>query len=490
MKTITLTLLALLSMGQAGMAFCGFYVAKADAKVFNESSQVIIARNGQRSTITMSSDFQGDLKEFAMVVPVPVVLGERDIRVADRLLFDKLDAYSAPRMAEYYDPNPCYQERYDLDAVITTSSAPMSKRAITEEMAEDEYKVTIEAEYTVGEYDILILSAEESDGLNRWLTDNDYKVPDGAQEVLEPYIKNDMKFFVVKVNMEKQKALGYQTLRPLQVTFESPKFMLPIRLGMANANGPQDMIVYILSQKGRVEAANYRTVKIPTNDDVPLFVEDRFGEFYKAVFDRAYNRENGKTVFLEYAWDLSSTNNVKCDPCVSPPPIFSDMREAGADWLTVANNGWGGSGYSGNAFFTRLHVRYSRSTFPQDLVFMETPNRERFQGRYVIHHPATGDLSCEGAEDYYTTVLHRREKELQNLAALTGWSTDRYSHYTSEYLRKLDKAQNQNKLNRGSVFLFLTSFDKMGPIGAVLILSLVTMIIIRLKSKRSPLPIS
>jgi len=43
--------------------------------------------------------------------------------------------------------------------------------------------VRIEASYTVGEYDILILSAQQSDGLETWLTENGYKLPAGASRI-------------------------------------------------------------------------------------------------------------------------------------------------------------------------------------------------------------------------------------------------------------------------------------------------------------------
>jgi hypothetical protein len=87
MKKIFLSLTAL-SVYVSAFAFCGFYVAKADVKLFNKTSQVIIAKNGEKQTVTMSSDFEGDVKDFAMVVPVPVVLEEKDIRVVNRILFD------------------------------------------------------------------------------------------------------------------------------------------------------------------------------------------------------------------------------------------------------------------------------------------------------------------------------------------------------------------------------------------------------------------
>src|SRR5262249_31560287 len=116
--------------------------------------------------------------------------------------------------------------------------------------------VTVEASYDVGEYDVSILSAQESDGLVNWLTDNGYRIPRGAEAVLGSYIKQNMRFFVAKVNLERMKLIGGNYLRPLQVRYDTAKFMLPLRLGTVNASGPQDLIVYALTKNGRIEAAN------------------------------------------------------------------------------------------------------------------------------------------------------------------------------------------------------------------------------------------
>src|SRR5690349_6399892 len=84
--------------GPTMMAFCGFYVAKADTKLFNKASQVVLVRQGDRTVLTMANDFKGDPKEFAVVVPVPTVLEKGQIHVGDKALVDHLDAYSAPRL--------------------------------------------------------------------------------------------------------------------------------------------------------------------------------------------------------------------------------------------------------------------------------------------------------------------------------------------------------------------------------------------------------
>ena len=54
--------------------------------------------------------------------------------------------------------------------------------------------VTIEAQYTVGEYDILILSAKQSGGLETWLTENGYRIPAGAGPVIGSYLRQNMRF--------------------------------------------------------------------------------------------------------------------------------------------------------------------------------------------------------------------------------------------------------------------------------------------------------
>jgi hypothetical protein len=389
-------------------AFCGFYVAKADAKLYNQASQVAIARNGNRTILTMANDYQGEVKDFAIVVPVPVVLKQEQVQVSDPKVMERLDAFTAPRLVEYFDPNPCAPLFESQDRPMPSAAAP--SRATEQKARRDNaLGVTIEAKFTVGEYDILILSAKESGGLETWLKQNGYRLPAGAQQLLQPYIRQKLKFFVAKVNLEAFEASGYQSLRPIRIAYESPRFMLPIRLGMINAQTAQDLIVYILSPKGQAEVTNYRTVKVPSDTEVPLFVKDEFSDFYKSMFTTAYNREDKKVAFMEYAWDMSS-----CDPCSAEPLNPEELRKAGVFWLTPDA--------PQNVFITRLHVRYTRDKFPEDLMFQTTGNRESFQGRYVLRHPFTGDLKCDAGRNYQRALGRRFEQEAQNLARLTGWN--------------------------------------------------------------------
>ena len=243
-----------------------------------------------------------------------------------------------------------------------------------------------------------------------------------------------MKFFVVKVNLEEQAKTGFNNLRPIQITFNSDKYMLPIRLGMANAEATQDLILYHFSKTGTTECTNYRTVKIPTDVNVPTFVQDRFVDFYNDLFTRTWKKEGENIVMQEYAWDLSSSNFVKCDPCASTPPTLSMLQQAGVWWVQPKQNQqWNGSDYEGDVFFTRQHVRYDRENFPQDLMFQSTPQKQRFQGRYVITHAVKGELKCAEAKAYKKMVYNRRVNEMSLLANLTGWDLSKYAYYLNEF---------------------------------------------------------
>lgn len=408
-------------------AFCGFYVAKADAKLYNQASQVAIARNGNQTVLTMANDYQGDVKDFAIVVPVPTVLKKDQIRVAQPNIIERLDAFSAPRLVEYFDSNPCQQYPAQVDAPMPMA-APAVGNARAQESAGRSLGVTVEAKYKVGEYDILILSAKESDGLEAWLIQNGYKIPQGARQLLKPYIRQKLKFFVAKVNLTEFDESGSESLRPLQISYESPRFMLPIRLGMLNAKSAQDLIVYILSPTGQAEVTNYRTVKVPSDSEIPVFVKSEFNDFYKAMFQTAYDRENRQVAFMEYAWDMAS-----CDPCSADPLTPEELKQAGVFWLDRSDEvpsaapipagvGRFRPAPSSRVFLTRLHVRYTRDKFPEDLMFQETGDRDFFQGRYVLRHAYTGEMKCRAGRDYTRSLPRRFEQEAQTLARLTGWN--------------------------------------------------------------------
>jgi hypothetical protein len=421
MRTLALALALLFAFSDAARAFCGFYVARADAGLFNRSSKVVLAHSGEHNVVTMASDVEGDPKEFAIVIPVPTVIKREQIRVVEPAAVDHLDAYTAPRLVEYFDEDPC-APRYMTERSSLAGGAPTAMPAPAPTRTAS-LGVTVEATYAVGEYDIVILSAVDSGGLLTWLNENGYKVPQAAKAVVGSYLQQNMHFFLAKVNLERRGAMGYSFLRPIQIAYDSPKFMLPIRLGTINADGPQDMIVLALSPRGRIETTNYRTVKLPSGDEVPLYVKAAFGDFYRDMFQHQVAAENGRAVFLEYAWDMNW-----CDPCAADPLGADELAKLGAFWLGGSAPGAAGQ----NAFVTRLHVRYDKEHFPEDLVLQETADRENFQGRYVLRHPFAGAAKCEAGAEYTRQLPRAFAHQAETLARLTGWDLAKIRQRMSE----------------------------------------------------------
>jgi hypothetical protein len=493
----------------AAHAFCGFYVAGSDKKMFNDATEVVLMRDGTRTVLAMQNDYRGPLEDFAMVVPVPVVLHEGDVRVVDKAVFERLDSLGSPRLVEYWEQDPCprpveypkypmrmpapepkmareeampsaagrgdmEEDEKPMERVVRKAVPPVlasfsaSQTAITADTAtpitftysyanspypepsctvdqgvgavssgyaanvtlkatsmltltcansagksskQIEMRVVkIEAKFDVAEYNILILSASEAAGLEEWLKLNHYQIPADAEPLLRPYIESGEKFFVAKVDPKKVRMVdGHAALSPLRFHYDADEFALPIRLGMANSSGKQDLIVNILSPDKRYEVANYKNVFIPTNFDVKPPVKTRFAEFYAALFDKTIEA-NPHSVVTEYAW--TAVPNYHCDPCTGLDVSNPDLMALGADVV-------GGQLAKGTFVLTRLHARYGKDDMKDDLRFRDAPavtgGREQwakdgieygakpsaqnyFQARYAIRHWWTGPITCKSPQ--------------------------------------------------------------------------------------------
>ena len=421
--------------GREARAFCGFYVSGAEARLTNNATQVVLMRDGTRTILSMQNGYQGPPQDFAMVVPVPVVLQKENVKTLARDVFDHVDKLTAPRLVEYWEQNPCPKPmpRHFYD--MASRSLPMPAAAAGAGAPAAPPPVKIEAQFSVGEYDIVVLSATDSTALDTWLRQNGYKIPAGAEPYLRPYVQLGMKFFVAKVDVAKVKfertgnGPEHALLSPLRFHYDSDAFNLPIRLGLINSSGTQDLVVTILARNQRYEVSNYDNVAIPTNIDVSDATRKEFGAFYAKLFDETVEK-HPRSVVTEYSWASGS-----CDPCPTPPLEASDLATLGADALpgvAPAPPPGGGAPIIAppppqipwdmiNSFVvTRLHARYSKDSLGDDLFFRPAPpivggreflqdgkkleqgarsdSSNNFQARYIIRHPWTGPIACRNPQ--------------------------------------------------------------------------------------------
>jgi hypothetical protein len=207
-----------------------------------------------------------------------------------------------------------------------------------------------------------------------------------------------MKFFVAKVDIKevKKDAHGKVVLSPIRFHYEEDQLRLPVRLGLLNANGKQDLLLYVLHPESRFEAANYANVFIPSNLEVLDEIRNDFGSFYAQLFDETLAAAGGRAVVTEYAWQAGS-----CDPCPVPPLQPGDIYTLGGDVV-----------------LTRLHTRYDKTTLSEDITLVQAKpvvggraqwdgkalegagevkmdSVNNFQGRYIIRHYWEGAVACQ-----------------------------------------------------------------------------------------------
>ena len=150
------------------MPFCGTYVGGVGAEFYNNYSQLAVVRDNNQTTLTIVNDVEGNFDSFALVIPVPEVIPEDKVNVLEPEIFDRLDAYSQPRLVTYTCED--FEERMDTGLDFDSSLPEAGGDP-------EDGDVNVEALYIVGEFEIVILSATQSGSLFTWLNDNGYQVP-------------------------------------------------------------------------------------------------------------------------------------------------------------------------------------------------------------------------------------------------------------------------------------------------------------------------
>lgn len=341
----------LLSLLSNAEAFCGTWVGPVGSELENGSSQVIVARDGERNVLTLANDYQGDASDFGLVIPVPQVLTEADVSLVDATVFDTLNAYTAPRLVTY----SCSDFINDTADYASSSSSN----------GVDAGGVTVESEFSVGQYHIVVLSAKGAEGLGAWLDSHGFAMPAGTEDLLQEYIDADFYFMAAQVGLAELPS-GMAFLSPLQLRYDAPAFSLPIRIGTASSTGQQEVILHVLNRdsEGKASISNYDQATVEDECMLPADAADP-----SAFYDEQMATAFGEGVWIEeYSWGLGW-----CDPCSAEPPDDATLQSLGVTWDT------------GSTWITRLRARYTPEQATQDLSLYSSGLQETSQIRYILY---------------------------------------------------------------------------------------------------------
>lgn len=365
-------------------AFCGLYVGTG-SPLHNQGSEVVVARNADGTLVlTLAPDYEGALADFGLVIPVPAGTGDADVRVADPVALAHLGVYSAPRLVRYTceDLYPYYwagewhdegDPRFhgcaggDIQIGCSSESYLLGSSSAYAQ-AEG---VAVEERFVEGDYEISVLSAENSAGLLTYLGSEGYVLDASAATALQSYIDQGLQFLVAKVRLDEA---GEAWLTPLQIDLPaSSSVAVPIRLGTENAVGPQDVELYLLDAGGRGYVQNYPEVPLGT-DCMPEGLDraSALPAYWAEVLDETFAGEPAAWTTV-FAWHSAYA----CDPC---PPEGQTFFEVDALELGF---------HDGYPLITRLHVRWEPDPGLEDLVigFGQADAEVKIQATYILHDP-------------------------------------------------------------------------------------------------------
>ncbi len=423
--TCALMLAACLVPGVAS-AFCGTYVGGPGQELRNQGSQIVVARYGDRTTLTMVNHFEGDEDDFGLVIPMPSSIDANNVRTIDDHFMRRLELYSTPREVSF-DCEDFYSReegagsfaRYARGSDDTDDTGDQGSssggsweasgssggcsgggsweppadeeedRSDPESWTDEEHDVVIEDHFDFGEYEAFVLSADDGDGLAGWLGDNGFVLEAAAAALLDEYL--DGTFLAVRIGAGQIRSGGW--LSPIQVDYTAPMVSLPIRLGAISSTGVQDLTLYTLATSGRGMISNYDEASIPSSclrkQSLGL------GQWYENAFSHAtgvaldpFKPQSAAGWVLEYGWYTPPGEQVaKCDPCPEGTSglVMQDPSEQPltADDVAVLGLPEGlGTGF----YTTRMHMRYTPDAVPRDLSIMTKSGIfDNFQLLWVQH---------------------------------------------------------------------------------------------------------
>ncbi|NEQ44006.1 MAG: DUF2330 domain-containing protein [Leptolyngbya sp. SIOISBB] len=417
------TIAPVVTAPEAG-AFPGVYVAGADAQLTSREAHVAITRDGNQTTLTLLSDYTGDVGEFALIVPVPAEIRPEQVQVVDPTYIKRMAFFSSP--ATHYVPWDCVALCIEYPPCGKTwaaiSPVGLFGGNLNQHLAAafrygNLSLLGIEGAFTyfpigyelfgridtTGEFSVSILNSQNLEQLAALLAEQDYTLSPTVRDTLQTYFHEGMSFVVAEITIPEFEAGETYYPHPLQITYDSPQFELPIQLGKLNSPGEQNLSLYLLSSKGRAEIVNYRTAAIPTEETIPEWAVDlrkkNFGDVYRAILAQTLDRAGHDTVLIESVFSLQNFA-----PLIDQPMQYAsardrlgaatvhDLQNMGVNWISAsASNSPLLSADSADVFFTGLQLQYAPDDFSEDLVFYETSDPQRFEVIYNFdQYPSAG----------------------------------------------------------------------------------------------------
>jgi len=316
-------------------AMPGFYVAKKGKAGIIHETHVAIMPKDDVTVVSVAPDYEGDLKPFAVVMPVPADVTVERVKTLKHEEADRLEKLTAPRFMEFWEMDPCdpgpLEQEWERSKLANAETAFLGGGQVGgEKKVAKELLLEVEPQFKDGEYTYSVLSGDEAKDAVGWLKGKGYDVSDAAQKALAPYVDAGMNVLIAEVDTKRIELVGGDRaqLSPIRYWSETKVRKLPEKLGLLNLEGKQELFVYVISPNQRWEVKNYGNKFPPTNISVDFAVKERMGEYYAALQDRMLQKDP-KSFLVEYAWPSDGCGH----PCQNEPLLLHELLSLGGDVL-------------------------------------------------------------------------------------------------------------------------------------------------------------
>jgi MYXO-CTERM domain-containing protein len=341
----------------------GFFCSQAQG-VNQAAERIVFASNVADGTVTavIEIQYQGPTDKFSWLLPISSVPQGDQIAVASSLSFQRLQQAT----------NPQYSLTTRVEGVCDTQNQGFGGTATTggldlvgeggEPAAEHDGGVTVEASGLVGSFEWTVISVDQSlaapaDSAVAWLETNHYDVPDGAPGLLGPYLADGMYLLALKL----VKGANAGSIRPIVLTYDATKPMIPIKLTAVAANDDMGVLAWVLADAQAVPK-NYNALELN---------EARINWFnpnanYNQVVIAAADEAGGQGFVTEYAQAGSSlAGQLWTD--LDESAWQDDVKSAGTSQRSAVNAMYQLSQWDGFWEVVQKHVTWPADVTLQDV---------------------------------------------------------------------------------------------------------------------------
>src|SRR5262245_6085711 len=249
--------LAAVASGSSPARACGGFFCSATQPVNQAAERIVFADNGDGTvTAVIQILYQGPSENFSWLLPISSVPEGDEIAVASNLAFQRLQSAT----------NPQYNLTTRIEGECEDSGGPRSTgdsggsaggAGGSGGLPPTPPDVVVEGSGVVGNFEWTVISvdaqlAEPADAALNWLRENNYDVPVGSGGLIAPYLEEGL--YLLALRLTKGSDIG--SIRPIVLTYEAARPMIPIKLTAVAANVDMGVMTWLLGD-GRGVPQNY-----------------------------------------------------------------------------------------------------------------------------------------------------------------------------------------------------------------------------------------